>query len=363
MSFPSDFTLQFPVLGSCTYLNTASSGLLAKQLVTWRGEHDQDFLVRGSLFRDFHRDHLWTVKERLAKFFSTHADRIALVPNLSFGVNTLLEGIPKGSKIVLIEGDYPSINWPVEHRDFEIGYVSMDGHLEQNIAEAFERFQPDVFMCSMVQYISGILIDFSFLQQLKEKYPQTLMMGDGTQYLGTARYNFEEGPFDIVGASSYKWMLSGYGNGFFLLKENVWDRIHPKTIGFNSADAVYGNKDKINLIGRMEPGHQDTLNYGTLGEAIDFLEEIGMESIEKKLKELTLYALERFKQLGWLDTQTLLRKEHSTIFNIKGDQKIFEKLKNKGILTSFRGKGIRVSFHFYNSKRDIDTLIEAIQAQ
>jgi selenocysteine lyase/cysteine desulfurase len=361
MPLPIDFTQQFPVLSTCTYLNTASSGLLAKKLVKWRGEHDQEFLDKGSLFRDAHKEYLKEIKQRLGRFFNTNADRIALVPNLSFGVNTLLDGIKKGQKILLIEGDYPSINWPVEYRDFEICYAKLDGHLEQNIAEAFERFRPDIFMCSLVQYISGILIDFSFLKQIKKKYPHVIMLGDGTQYLGTARYNFEEGPFDIIGASSYKWMLSGYGNGFFMFKENVFHSIHPKTIGFNSADAVYGNKEKINLIGRMEPGHQDTLNYGTLGEAIVFLEEMGLEHIENKLNELSAYAFERFKQLEWLDPNILMRNKHSTIFNIKGDPKTFEKLKHQGVLTSFRGKGIRVSFHFYNSRRDIDTLIEVIQ--
>lgn len=361
MPLPTDIKRQFPVLSTCTYLNTASSGLLAEKLFDWRREHDRGFVEKGSIFRDFHKEHLERVKERIGRFFGTKADRIALVPNFSFGINTLLEGIPKGKKILLVEGDYPSINWPVEYRDFEISYAKLDGHLEINIAEAFEQFQPDIFMCSLVQYISGILIDFSFLRQLKEKYPQVLLLGDGTQYLGTAAYNFEEGPFDIIGASSYKWMLSGYGNGFFMLKAHVFNQIHPKTIGFNSADAVYGNKEKVNLIGRMEPGHQDTLNYGTLGEAILFLEEIGMESIEQKLQQLSTYAFERFKQLQWLDEETLARKKHSTIFNIKGDQNLFQKLKNQGIITSYRGKGIRVSFHFYNSEKDIENLIKAIQ--
>ncbi len=361
MPLPTDFTQQFPVLSTCTYLNTASSGLLAKKLVAWRHEHDQDFLVNGSIFRDFHKEYLWEVKQKLGRFFNTRAENIALVPNFSFGINTILEGIPKGQKILLIDGDYPSINWPVENRDFELRYAKLDGFLEQNIAEAFEQFRPDIFMCSMVQYISGMLIDFTFLQQLKEQFPHVLMVGDGTQYLGTALYDFDKGPFDIIGASSYKWMLSGYGNGFFMLKENVFDRIHPKMIGFNSADAVYGNKEKIDFIGRMEPGHQDTLNYGTLGEAIEFLQEIGMEHIEYKLNRLSSYAFERFKQLEWLDEGTLARKKHATIFNIKGDQALFLKLKNQGIITSYRGKGIRVSFHFYNSENDLDHLIHAMQ--
>lgn len=360
MALPTDFTEEFPALAKGTYLNTASSGLLSKRLVAWRHAHDHKFCETGSLFRDGHKDHIIRIKEQVAHFFSAHPNRVALVPNFSFGMNVILEGIPKGQRILLVSGDYPSIIWPSENRDFNISYVQLDGNLEEHIAEACDQFRPDVFICSMVQYISGILIDLTFLKLLKEKYPNMLLIGDGTQYLGTSRYDFDQGPFDIIGASSYKWMLSGYGNGFFMVKAQVFDKIYPRTIGFNSADAVYGNKDKINFIGRMEPGHQDTLNYGTLGEALKFMEELGVDHIEDKLDQLCIYAFEKFRKLGWLDEKTLARKKHSTIFNIKGDEELFLKLKDRGIITSFRGKGIRVSFHFYNSKRDIDALVEAI---
>ena len=262
---------------------------------------------------------------------------------------------------MLIEGDYPSINWPVEFRDFEVCYASLDENLEANIETAFKKHEPDVFLCSIVQYISGILLDLDFLKDLKSKYPNTLFIGDGTQFFGTRVFNFENSAFDVVGASCYKWMLAGYGNGFFMLKEGVEERIFPHTIGFNSADAVFGNREKVNIVGKLEPGHQDTLNYGSLKVAIELLESMGVDAIENYLKELSKTIKEQLQEHNLLAPNTALRKEHSTIFNIDANRFDFEELRANNIIASQRGKGIRVSFHGYNSASDLDELLKYLK--
>ncbi len=358
-----DFRAQFPVTEEYTYLNTASCGLFSKDLVDWRHEHDRRLLEGGSLFRDLHKAHIREIRSSVGRFFSTSESNVALVPNFSFGWNTLLDGISEDKKVLLLKGDYPSVNWPVEHRKFETCYAKMDANLEENIASAFETHRPDVFAFSVVQYISGLRIDLSFLEELKSRYPDTLFVADGTQFLGTEVFNFEESPLDAIGASSYKWMLAGYGNGFFLIKESAQDRIDPIAIGFNSGDANFSKENDIEFVGRLEPGHQDTLNYGSLGESIKFLEKVGMRSIEDHLHSLTSKARIEFEDMGLLDEMAVGRPNHSTIFNLKGDAELFQKLKENKIVASLRGNGIRVSFHFYNSEADLEKLLEVIRAE
>jgi len=157
-----DFSAQFPVIQDYTYLNTASCGLLSKDLVDWRNDHDRRLMEGGSLFRDLHKAHIRGIRHSVADFFSTSESNVALVPNFSFGWNTLLDGIAKDKKVLLLKGDYPSVNWPVEHRKFETCYAQLDEHLEQNIAAAFETHQPDILALSVVQYISGLKVDLDF---------------------------------------------------------------------------------------------------------------------------------------------------------------------------------------------------------
>lgn len=356
-----DFRKEFPASSKYTYLNTASCGLISNQLVSWRHEHDLKLLKDGSVFRDTHKAHIRQIRQHVASFFSTTEDTVALVPNFSFGMNAILDGIEKDKKILLLDGDYPSINWPVEKRGFELCFASLEGNLEMNIEKAIAEHRPDVFAFSIVQYISGIQIDFNFLNRLKAYHPDLLLIGDATQFFGTTDFNFLENPIDVIGASGYKWLVSGYGNGLFLIKPEAQQRIVPKTIGFNSADAMFSKKNEIEFVGFLEPGHQDTLNYGSLGESVAFLKRIGMPKIEKHLNQLKNVAKTQFSEMGLLDETIVDRQEHSTIFNLQSDAATFQKLKEANIISSLRGKGIRVSFHFYNTLDDLDKLVSVLR--
>jgi len=352
-----DFTDEFPVSSENIYLNTASCGLLSKTLVEWRHEHDTKLMEGGSMFRDLHKTHISAIRKGVSDFFLTSESNVALVPNFSFGMNAVLDGLSTGLKVLLLKGDYPSVSWPIENREFDLCYAEINEQLEQNIAAAVAEHQPDVFAFSVVQYISGILIDLDFLKELKARYPQLLLIADGTQFLGTQNFNFEESAIDVIGGSNYKWMLSGYGNAIFMVKEAAQEHIVPKTIGFNSADASFNKKNDIEFVGYLEPGHQDTLNYGSLGRSIQFLNELGKDRIEEHLTHLKKKAKAAFESRGLLDDMVAKRANHSTIFNLKGSANLFQKLKENGIICSLRGKGIRVSFHIYNTEEDLEKLL------
>lgn len=347
----------FPALESCIYLNTASNGVIPKPVIEWRHQHDLDLMNHASVFRDKHKLHIEQIRQTVAGFFNASTDETALIPNLSFGMNTILEGLPKGQKILLLKNDYPSINWPVETRDFDVCYAEIDENLEQNIEEAVIKHKPDVFMFSIVQWLSGIRIDFEFLNQLKSYHPNLLLIADGTQYLGTENFSFAENAIDVLGASAYKWLTAGYGNGFIMIKESARERIFPKTIGFNSAERFESAATETTFMKHFEPGHQDTLNYGSLEQAMLFQVKLGKDYLYQKIDSLSDKAKEKFANLGLLKNDTLLREKHSSIFNLKGDKALFQKLKENDIICSPRGGGIRISFHYYNTEEELNKLV------
>jgi selenocysteine lyase/cysteine desulfurase len=355
----STYKKYFPIIKQCTYLNTPASGLLPMPVLDYRQEHDLDFFMMGSAIKEKRGPQLTAIREKVGTLFSCTPNRVALVPNFSYGFNTLLEGVPASKKVLLLEQDYPSVNWPFESRDFEITYAQIDGELEKNVEAAFAKAQPDIFAFSAVQYINGIKIDFEFLKRLKTKYPETLFFADATQYFGTEVFDFDGSAFDVMGGSCYKWMNAGYGNAIFLFKEAVAQSVFPKTTGFNSLQGKYKAQEG-SFLGRFEPGHQDTLNYGSLGAAIDLINEIGMETIAQQIQELGVKAKAAFTDLGLLEDAVIKRTEHSSIFNLKGDKALVKRLIEKGIMCILRGDGVRVGFQYFNTEDDLQTLIAAL---
>jgi len=354
-----NFAKLFPILNQYTYLNTAASGLLSVPVMDWRQDHDLDFLLQGSILKENQANVLEGVREKVGALFSCAPNRVALVPNFSYGFNTLLEGIDINKKVLLLDGDYPSVNWSFESRGFSIKYAQIDVDVESKIEDAFIKQQPDIFAFSLVQWLSGIKIDHTFLNDLKSRYPDTLFFADATQYLGTEVFDFDNSAIDVLGGSCYKWLNAGYGNGLFLFKADVAERIASKTTGFNSLQGKYKPQEG-NFIGRFEPGHQDTLNYGSLGVAIDLINDIGMPQIESNIKEINKMASQAFVQRGLLDENLLNRKGHGSFYTIKGDQSLVDYLKAKNIIVVARGEGVRIAFHYFNNEHDLIQLLRVL---
>lgn len=356
-----DLTKSFPGLSEVTYLNTPAIGLVSRDVYEFKTAQAEDLMKRGSRYFFEMIDLNAQTRERIGSFFNGAPGYIALVPAFTFGFNAILDGLEPGLKVLLLENDYPSINWAVEARDFKVAHVKIDERLEERIHEAFKKNQPDVFIFSIVQYINGVKIDLSFVKELKAEFPNTLFIGDGTQYLGTEVFDFAASGLDVLGTSAYKWMGAGFGNGFFMFKSGVEEKINPKYLGFGSVMGRF-KESGDSFIGKFEGGHLDPSNVGCIKTALEFQEKIGKEFIEKKVKELASEAKVALSELGLLEEAVVNRKIHSNIFNIKGDNALYEKLMENKIMCTPRGNGIRIGFHYYNSAKDLQRIIRVLKS-
>ncbi|MBC6998517.1 aminotransferase class V-fold PLP-dependent enzyme [Cytophaga sp. FL35] len=353
----------FPVLQRFIYANTASAGLLSEPLMTWRQEHDLDFLIGGSNFKTRATQELLPqVKETVASFFGSKLENTALVQNFSLALNILLEGLAKNEKVLLVKDDYPSVNWPFESRDFNVDYALLDVNVEDHILKKLKSGSFSVLALSLVQWASGIKIGLPFLREVKMAYPSLLIIVDGTQFCGTADFNFQASPIDVLGASAYKWLISGYGNGFMLFKDGIEERFQLKTLGFYASNADLGGKNNIPFSKHFEPGHLDTLNFGSLKFSLEYLEKIGMKTIESHLNKLCSKTIEGLKEMNLLSAEIKSRNELSTIFNIPGNASYLKKLESKDLVCSHRGNGVRLSFHFYNTEEDVEETLKILQS-
>ncbi len=353
---------KFPVLKQCIYANTAATGLLYEDLMEWRQEHDLDYLIGGSEMKAKNFEEMFTIRKAVGDFFDCKSDNVALVPNFTLGLNMLLEGLPKNQNILLLNNDYPSLNWPFETRNFNREYVEIDEYLEDKIYEKVKKGNIDVLALSVVQWLNGIKIDLGFLSSLKKEYPNLLIIVDGTQFCGTQRFSFQDSAIDVLGASAYKWLLSGYGNGFMLVKEEAKKRFDLKFIGNGSVDRDITKREEIPFCKYLEPGHLDSLNFGSLKFSLSFLESIGLNHIENHLNELSNKAKSAFSSLGLLEKEVIERKGHSTIFNIKGDKQVYNKLIQENVVCVQRGSGIRLSFHFYNTENEVNAIVDMLKS-
>jgi selenocysteine lyase/cysteine desulfurase len=353
------FSNIFPVLNNTTYLNTASSGILYDSLYQWRKEHDLAFLQAGSGFRVQQAAFLEGVKDSIAHFFKSDRAYTFLVVNFSSGYNAFLDGLSAGHRFLLLSNEYPSVYYQVQSRGFAYDMVSLGDHLEERIIDHIRQFKPSVFAFSLVQYSNGVKLDHSFIYELKSMFPELILVADGTQYCGSESFDFCRSAIDVLIASGYKWMLGSYGNGFVLMKETIASRLYADAQNRPLPEEAF-LKHKSRLALRFEPGHQDTLSFGSLQHSLSFLTQTGYSFIEKQITTLAQQAKMAFAERALLDDYVVKRVTHSSILKLNIDDALVQKIAAENITGTSRGNGLRVSFHFYNETDDLNKLLEVI---
>ncbi|MCX2574910.1 aminotransferase class V-fold PLP-dependent enzyme [Pedobacter sandarakinus] len=352
----------FPILKDYTYLNTANSGILSTDLAQWRRTHDEAFIKGGSVFRMENAPIIDELRTNIADFFQGEISRTFLTPNFSFGFNTLIDGLARTHRFLLLNEEYPSVAYPVISRGFEHHFIDIDENLEANVLAAIEKFKPTVFAFSVVQYISGYRMRPKFIRELKENYPDLLLIGDGTQFCGTVPIHFNNSGLDALLTSGYKWLLSGYGNGFVLISEQLANNIYNEKKQF-PLPALPFLKGKALLAYCFEPGHLDTLNFGSLNEGIKLIKKIGIEAIEAHTQALASKARIALFDRGLIPEFLVRQQDASTIMSMQLDNNLVQQLQHERVVCSPRGTGTRISFHFYNTEEDLQKLLSVLDGK
>lgn len=351
-----DYKNYFDIPEGLTYLNTPGNGLMPMSHHQWRRQREQVFFDPCTDIRDQQVSFIKDVKVELAAVFNSSIDNTYCVPNFSFGYNVLLEGLNRNLSFAILEEDYPSLNYPIISRGFKYQTVKTNvGNLEENILETIRNGNVDVLVLSIVQYISGLQLDLSFVKELKRDFPDLIVIGDATQYLGTAPFDFINSGFDAIGGSGYKWMMAGFGNGYIMLSDRLKNLLYADTLSRpRPIEEMWAHKSILDTF--FEPGHQDTLAHGTLLASVRFFKQLGLSQMKAYIDDVKDYAYEQFMARNWILPIVAERSCRSSLINLQVPQDIYPTLLKEGIKCFPRGQGIRIGIHLYNDKQDIDYL-------
>lgn len=336
----------FPVLKNTTYLNTAYVGPMSSELYEFRRKHEEDYVQKGSDYRVEASTTLEKTHQKISHFFGVSEHHCFAVSNFSAGIRFALSALPKSFKILHINQDYPSLLNGIKEQGFTTKGVPLNAFVEQSIDKELEQNHFDVLALSLVQYTNGLLIDFEFLKNIKERYPHLLIIGDGTQFLGAHPFRFDSSPFDVLVCSGYKWLLAGFGNGVLMFSDAYLDAAKSDVTAFK--ETIFA-------------GHFNILSIASLLFAIEQLELLDFNALMMQKKRISNRVAETLTAEGFLPQWVTQRPQHSSIFSFKGDSFLFQHLMDAQVKCAQRGDGVRVSFHFYNTEEDLQILVAALK--
>ncbi len=205
-----------------------------------------------------------------------------------------------------------------------------------------------------------------------------IVVVDASQSIPHMRIDVQDLGADFLVFSGHK-MLAPLGIGVLYGKRELLNNMTPFLMGGDMIEYVYEQTTTFApLPNKFEAGTQNVAGVVGLGAAIDYIESIGYDNIQNIEKDVMAYAKSKLSKLDFLELYMTPNKDnHSSVisFNIKGVHphdvasildscNVCVRSGNHCAQPLMRYLGIdstcRASFYFYNTKEDVDKLIDGL---
>ena len=243
----------------------------------------------------------------------------------------------------------------------------------------YDQLLSDKTKIVTVNHISNALGTINPIQYMIDKAHQfgAAVFIDGAQAVPHLKPNVQELDCDFYAFSGHK-ICGPTGTGILYGKEAWLNKLPPYQGGGEMIKEVTFEKTTYaELPHKFEAGTPNIAGGIVLGTAVDYMNSVGFENIQKQELELLNYATEQLLAIEGLKIYGTAEEKTSVIsFNIDGIHPydigtIVDKLGiavrtghhcAQPIMNFFEIPGtIRASFAFYNTKEEIDSMVEAVK--
>ncbi len=329
-----------------------------------------------------------SAREKIATFINARSSKeIIYTRNTTESINLVAfswgrKYLEAGDVVVLTEMEHHSNLVPWQILANEIGIrlefipVTDDGLLDITVFSQLLELQPKLVS---FMHMSNVLGTINPAKEIISMAHQAgaLVLVDGAQSVPHFAVDVQDLDADFYAFSSHK-MCGPTGIGILYGKEALLDKMPPFLGGGDMIKRVQLRSFVPNdLPHKFEAGTPAIAEAVGLGGAVEYLDQIGMESVAAYEHELTEYALERLEEVPgvWVFGPSADKKGGVASFTFDGihPHDVAQVVDSDGIavraghhcaMPLHEKFGItatvRASFYIYNTKQDIDRLIESL---
>ena len=247
------------------------------------------------------------------------------------------------------------------------------------ILSAYDELVSERTKIVTVNHISNALGTINPIKYMIDKAHEVgaAVLIDGAQAVSHLKPDVQDLDCDFYVFSGHK-MFGPTGTGILYGKESWLNKLPPYQGGGEMIKEVTFEKTTYaDLPHKFEAGTPNIAGGIVLGTAVDYINSIGIENIQEQEKELLEYGTKRLLEIEGLKIFGTATTKTSVIsFNIEGIHPydigtIIDKLGiavrtghhcAQPVMNFFNIPGtIRASFAFYNTKEEIDLMVEAVK--
>ena len=367
----------FVIPEGIAYLNTGTAGACAvpvfEKMVAWQRRVEGNPMVE---FYALHAEAIGATKARLAAFVGTSPANVVFVTNVTLGMNMLaagIRGLEPGDEILSTNTEYGAVDriWEcaAERRGLTIRRVALPLVPESHdqIVQAFERgIGPRtrlVYFCHVTT--GGVVMPAQRICRLaRERGVLTAI--DGAHAPGMVPVDLDAMGCDYYTGNGHKWLCAPKGTGFLYAAPAVQARLAPFIVGWG------WTRGQETFLGNFEnPGVHNPAPFLGLGEAVDFMRDIGLDAVMARGRALAgrarecLTAIEGVRSLAPAAAEFSCPMANYLLPAGVAEARLRQALARDGLIVVLAPEGdrlrLRVSTHLYNTEAEIEQLADVIR--
>jgi len=393
--------LDFPILtkeifgNPLVYLDNAATSQKPRQVIDALIDYYENY--NANVHRGVHTlsveatDRFEDAREKVSSFINCESsDSVIWTRNASESLNLVAyswgeHNIGEGDEILLTPMEHHSnlVPWQelARRKNAVIKFIPMLENGTLDMDQVDDLITEKTALVSAV-HMSNALGTINPVRELAEKAHRSgaKILVDGAQSVPHMPTNVQELNCDFLVFSGHK-MLGPTGIGALYVEKEILESMEPFLTGGEMVlEVSYQKASWADLPMRFEAGTPNIADSIGLGSAVDYLNGLGMENVREHEKDLTAYALDRFRKAD-LEGLDLFGPDDP---NIRGGVFSFNTpdvhphdlgtfLDRMGIavrtghhcaMPLVRSLGVaattRASFYLYNTEKEVDILVDAV---
>jgi len=325
-------------------------------------------------------------RERVANFVGAKGKELIFTYGTTSSINFLAESLlfsgvlKEGDVIVLTMVEHHSniLPWQKLKRfGISLRFVDIDDKGVLNEDEVIKSLDgAKLLSITGLSNVTGQKVNIDLIKEAVKR-KGVLLHVDGAQLIPHSPFNVDG--VDFLSFSAHK-MLGPTGVGALYISEPFLDKLVPFLVGGGMIDRVTIQESTFTKPPeKFEAGTPNIAGAVGFAAAVDYLEKVGMENIEKHERELVNYTIEKLKKLPYVTLYGPLDERHTSIvsFNVDGihphdvahilDEEFKIAIRTghhcaQPLMRKLRTVATcRASFYLYNTKDEVDKFVEGIE--
>jgi selenocysteine lyase/cysteine desulfurase len=258
-------------------------------------------------------------------------------------------------------------------RGVELKLIADRGRQRFELADVAALMTPRtrVVCLELVNFGNGFRAPIGQIAKLCHERGAWLVV-DATQAAGALSIDVRELGCDVLVAHGYKFMMAGWGTAISYFAPHARERLQVPEPGWKSVQKLPSpslvdySVDFAAEARRFEPGIPDMVSIFGTEAVIDLMTEIGTRHIEDSVLAYGTEVASALEQRGWSVASSMRTGERSGIISAQKAavdmERLYAQLVRQHVACAVREGRLRVSFHCYNDRSDLDRLLACLPA-